>query len=117
VSFRLPASASPLDLDQEYNWYFSILCSERNPSRNPGVSGWVRRIAAPSDLVSQLRTLPAQQRYIAYAEHEIWYEVVTELSQNRDRYPNDWIETLRLMNLPEVVAQSPVTELHPLQPL
>jgi hypothetical protein len=114
VSFQLPASASPLDIDQEYNWYFSIICSERNPSRNPGVSGWVRRIAEPPELVFQLRSLPAEQRYVAYAEHEIWYEVVTELSQHRDRYPNDWIDTLRLMSL-ESVAQRPITELHPVQ--
>jgi hypothetical protein len=114
VRLQLPTSTSPLAIDQDYNWYFSINCSARNPSRNPGVSGWIRRVAESPELTIQLRTLPAQQRYVAYTEHEIWYEVVTELAQYRDRFPSDWSATLQALNLPEIVAQSPIIELQPL---
>jgi hypothetical protein len=115
VRFSLSPSAQPLDIGQEYNWHFSINCSLRHPSRNPGVSGWVRRVAEPPELAARLNTLPDQQHYLAYAEHEIWYEVLTELSQYRDRYPEDWSVMLQSMNLPEAVAQSSIHELQPVQ--
>ena len=73
AKFTLPKTA--LEVDQEYNWYFSILCNPLKPSRNPGVTGWIERIKLP--------ILPPKSN-LYYAKQGIWYDVVTRLFQNQN---------------------------------
>jgi hypothetical protein len=112
VSFSLPPDVKPLSVNQSYNWYLSIICSEQNPSRNPVVYGWVRRVAEVPGLTQQLQEVPPSDRYQVYAQNEIWYETLTELARHRDKHSDAWRQMLGLMQL-EDVAQAPIIELQP----
>ncbi|MEI2580743.1 DUF928 domain-containing protein [Scytonema sp. PRP1] len=86
AKFTLPESAKPLEINQEYTWYFSIICNPLKPSRNPGVTGWIERV--------QLPILPPQN-YLYYAQQGIWYDTVTHLVENANiqtqSAQKDWI--------------------------
>ncbi|MFN6565789.1 DUF928 domain-containing protein [Dendronalium sp. ChiSLP03b] len=75
AKFTLPETVAALKEDQEYNWYFSILCNPLKPSRNPGVTGWIEKIKLP--------ILPPKSS-LYYAKQGIWYDVVTRLFQNQN---------------------------------
>lgn len=67
AKFSLPSSVEGLKDNQEYNWYFSIICNELKPSRNPGVTAWIEKVELP--------ILPPQN-YQYYAKQGIWYDAV-----------------------------------------
>ncbi|BAZ28704.1 hypothetical protein NIES4074_11380 [Cylindrospermum sp. NIES-4074] len=73
AKFTLPKQ-QPLEIGKQYNWYFSIICDERKPSRNPGVAGWIQRVKL--DII-------APKNYLYYAEKGIWYDTVTRLADSR----------------------------------
>jgi len=104
TSFRFPEPYS-LEVDKLYNWYFSIVCDAEKPSRNPGVRGWVQRVAASPELVADLNQAAPTQKYIAYAENGIWFEMVTDLAENLNRAPTsatlqtDWMAILEELGL------------------
>ncbi|BAZ26470.1 hypothetical protein NIES4073_73780 [Kalymmatonema gypsitolerans NIES-4073] len=75
AKFTLPKSENPLEINQEYNWYFSIVCNPLKPSRNPSVTGWIERVNLPSSSLGNYRY---------YAEKGIWYDTVTRLVESAD---------------------------------
>ncbi|NMG19968.1 DUF928 domain-containing protein [Brasilonema bromeliae] len=75
AKFTLPKSENPLEINQEYNWYFSIVCNPLKPSRNPGVTGWIERVNLPSFSLGNYRY---------YAEKGIWYDTVTRFVESAD---------------------------------
>ncbi|MEH2247835.1 DUF928 domain-containing protein [Nostoc sp.] len=74
AKLTLPANLKPLEINKQYNWFFSIICDERKPSRNPSVTGWIQREALP---------VLAPQNYLYYARSGIWYDAVTRLVESR----------------------------------
>jgi Domain of Unknown Function (DUF928) len=74
AELTLPANLKPLEKNKQYNWFFSIICDERKPSRNPSVTGWIQREALP---------FLAPQDYMYYARSGIWYDAVTHLVESR----------------------------------
>jgi Domain of Unknown Function (DUF928) len=92
LSVRLP---SPLFINKQYAWYFSILCSTDKPSRNPSVRGWIQRV----DSI-------AENTYQAYTEKGIWYDLVTDLitryQKEPDRYREDWLGLLEYLGAEEL---------------
>ena len=117
VSFRLPEPYS-LEIDQLYNWYFSIVCDAKKPSRNPGVRGWVQRVAASPELAVDLSQIAPAQKYVAYAQNGIWFEMVTDLAENLDRAPTDstlqadWMAILEELDL-TALQDTPIVECCP----
>ena len=85
AKFTLPKSAKPLEINQEYIWYFSIICDPLKPSRNPGVTGVIERVKLPKP----------PQNYLDYAQQRIWYDTVTSLVQSaniqKQSAQEDWI--------------------------
>jgi Domain of Unknown Function (DUF928) len=84
ISIRLP---HPLELNKQYGWYFSVICSTDKPSRNPSIRGWIQRVNSISG-----------KAYQAYAKNGIWYDLVTDLINRYQREPNryqeDWLGLL-----------------------
>lgn len=83
----------PLKMDKEYNWYFTVICDARKPSKNPTVKGWIQRIPSIS----------TPNGYLNYAQQGIWYDTVTLIARNRmatpqvqiqDPIQNDWLSLL-----------------------
>lgn len=114
VAFQLPTS---LELDRLYNWHFSMVCEPDKPSRNPVVRGWVQRIEVSPALAIALQRVPPFERYLAYAEDDIWFEALSELIATRRQFSTlpqaqeIWRDLLLSFNIfsPETVDLS-VTE-------
>ncbi|MGB3401941.1 MAG: DUF928 domain-containing protein [Microcoleaceae cyanobacterium] len=112
VGITLPSMAKPLAVGQQYRWYFELECDAENPSKNPRVDGWVKRVTPPSELVSQLENNPTQQSYLAYAENGIWYDALTTLIQgikdasSSKTFNQDWANLLEAVGLEELVQAS-----------
>lgn len=85
AKFTLP-NEQPLEIGKQYNWYFSIICDARKPSRNPGVTGWIQRVKSPM-------TIPSKQ-YLYYAQQGIWYDTVTRLADSRVAIPPAQIDDI-----------------------
>lgn len=70
VGFTLPNHALKmpgLAINKPYNWYFSLICNARKPSKNPSVTGWIERISPQ----------PIPKGDLDYIEQGIWYDLVT----------------------------------------
>jgi|GEM_PF-1575489 len=119
VTFQVP---SFLELNQFYNWYFSIICEPEKPSRNPVVRGWIERIEPSSELANALQNSPPFQKHLIYAENGIWFEALSELvaslrrfspliQPQREQIQQDWTDFLASINIlnPETLDLS-ITE-------
>jgi Domain of Unknown Function (DUF928) len=109
ISFRLPMT---LETGKRYNWYFSIVCDAQKPSRNPGVRGWIQRVAISPELVQALHRVDPSQQYRAYVEQGIWYEAVNHLLEHRRLDPTNqtlhtaWVELLDYLGLSELEREA-----------
>lgn len=112
VRFTLPASEKPLEVDRDYNWFFSIVCDPEQPSANPSVQGWLTRVQTPPSLTSQLKKLPQQDQHRAYQDAKLWFEHLALLAQNRAIHAEDWQQRLSKFGLQEF-AQRAIVELRP----
>lgn len=112
VSVKLPETEQPLEVGKQYKWYFSIICDERELSRNSEVWGEVKRVEASSELVRQLETLPESQQYRAFVEQGISQEALTQLALHRSIYSDDWMKLLKYFEL-EDVADAAIVQLNP----
>lgn len=82
AKFTLPKSVQPLAADQTYNWFFSIVCDARKPSKNPSVSGWIERVKPPYP-IALYQGLPTANDYLYYAQAGLWYDTVTRIADSR----------------------------------
>lgn len=132
ISVTLPPTAQPLELDREYHWYFSVESGKckTSPSSSLPVHGWVKRVSPGSlpdsqtvegtvsglvtpDELAQLHEQLEQaqtpsERFLAYANHHIWLDALTEIARDRQDFPvanplwpdrdRDWYNLLRSVN-------------------
>ncbi|MEL7038119.1 MAG: DUF928 domain-containing protein [Cyanobacteria bacterium J06592_8] len=109
IGVTLPSTAKPLEPEQEYHWFFELICDAENPSNNPRVDGWIKRVQPSQDLLTQLENNQAEQNYLIYAENGIWYDALTNLIQALQANPsnsslkNDWFDLLESVELQEIV--------------
>ncbi|MBW4671094.1 MAG: DUF928 domain-containing protein [Cyanomargarita calcarea GSE-NOS-MK-12-04C] len=88
ILFKLPEKAGiaqvmlpiSLEVNKRYKWFFSIVCDENKPSRNPSVTGSIRRVPPEKSVlvVEQSNTIPAV-RYRVYAHSGFLYDAFTWL--------------------------------------
>lgn len=104
----------PLDLNQPYQWIFSILINSRNPSQNPTVNGWVQRVEPNLALSNDLAQASSESAQIAaYANHGVWYDALTQLAMRRQADPDnpalvtDWHDLLSSVGL-RAIADAPL---------
>jgi Domain of Unknown Function (DUF928) len=99
ITISLPdqAGLTPLEINQDYQWNFSIFSdSLRITTAKINSSGLIRRVETPSQLQSQppnIMTLDPESRLVQarlYAESAIWYDTVAKLAQLYREYPDDW---------------------------
>jgi hypothetical protein len=118
ISLSLPATAGlpPLEVGQDYHWYFSLICDRLDRSGDLFTEGWVRRISDPS-LAQQASQLSALDQATLYAESGIWYEALDILAGLRRDRPTDpqvsqgWTTLLNSVGLGELIDQ-PFIELN-----
>jgi len=113
VGIRLPPASRPLEVGQSYHWYFSILLSDRRPSRNPFVHGQVMRVPADPTLERRLQKATMHERIEIYAANRLWHEAATLLAEMRYADPAnvrlaaDWGKLLRAVDL-DVLERKPI---------
>jgi len=118
VSHQIPASVASrlLKPNQPYEWLFSLLCDQKEPSGNPYVRGVLQRIPPSASLISQLRNAQPSEHSAIYARAGIWQDALSESIQQRCRRPNDqsayrqWVSLLQSVNLAQYSTE-PVTSL------
>ncbi|MEO1391414.1 MAG: DUF928 domain-containing protein [Cyanobacteria bacterium J06634_5] len=104
-----------LDAGEFYHWYFSIICDEKRPTRNPSVDAWVKVMDADERIktVEELsRLVEGQSKAEFYIEKELWSEAFGTLMQLRCQDPDNsyYLEQLNTLlielRLDEVAEQS-----------
>jgi len=81
VKITLPADANvaPLELGQDYNWSFSLICNQDDRSADLVVDSWIQRIEPSANLVAQLEGASSEDRPGLLAEAGIWYSSLDSL--------------------------------------
>ncbi|EAW33432.1 DUF928 domain-containing protein [Lyngbya sp. PCC 8106] len=112
IGVTLPSTVKPLELEQEYHWFFELVCDSENPSNNPRVDGWIKRVQPSQDLLTQLDNNQAEQSYLIYAKNGIWYDALTSIILTIQENPsnstlkNDWFNLLESVELQELIDSS-----------
>lgn len=120
ISLSLPKDANlmPLEIDQNYEWVFSLICDSQDRSGDVYTNGWVRRVEK-ADLESQLASADTDDRPNLYAQAGLWYDALDALAALYRAQPDDsllasrWIELLgddavelgHLADIPFISAQ------------
>ncbi|NEP62910.1 MAG: DUF928 domain-containing protein, partial [Symploca sp. SIO2G7] len=115
VALGLPAKAglSPLKVDQDYYWRFTVICNKDERSQDVVVGGVVRRVELESDLKEQLMVVSPEEQVQLYAEAGIWHNALSTLVQLRRNRPTDlklaadWEKLLKAVELGDI-AQEPI---------
>lgn len=114
---RIPIS---LTRGKVYQWFFSVVCDENKPSRNPSVTGWIHRTEKDNQRLGQL-----SQAYLYYAKWGLWYDSLTRLVEayqstkkedHNQSYPyftndevtqiqKDWFAVFKLLELSDDIAR------------
>lgn len=110
----------PLQLDQNYHWYFCIIADDR--SEDMVLDGWTRRVelsswlqtqALSADVSQQLgAATPLEQARLLYQEAQLWHDAAVILEELHQANPGDrliteeWQHLLQTANLTDLGAAS-----------
>ncbi|HAZ47549.1 MAG TPA: hypothetical protein DCZ55_24610 [Cyanobacteria bacterium UBA11371] len=108
VSFKIPSTKPPLEIDKNYSWYFKLYCPPQDePAADPKlelpvlVKGSVQRVKPTPELESELKAA-TEPEYKVYTNHLIWYDALDNLTKLRITQPtttkltDEWTELLSL---------------------
>ncbi|NEQ96152.1 MAG: DUF928 domain-containing protein [Cyanothece sp. SIO2G6] len=115
-SVTIPTSATPLEINERYRWYFVVVCNEFDYSINPAVEGWIERVEH-EDIAQQLGVsidAPPENLLSIYTDYSLWYETVSLLVNTRETQPELWAGFLDLFGLTTVDQELIVQPLVPL---
>ncbi|PZV26897.1 MAG: hypothetical protein DCF12_07350 [Snowella sp.] len=109
----LPMTLPPntLSPSQDYHWYLSIICNNRDRAYDLVVEGFVQRLTL--DLNQKTNADPAD-RIKFYQTQNLWQDqlaFLVELKRDRPTDPevtNLWKQTLKSVNLDEAIAVNPL---------
>lgn len=123
IRINLPEDANfaGLEVGQDYNWAFTLICDMEDPSGNLVVDSWVQRIEPDADLAQMLEIAPAEQVPDIYAQEGIWHDTLTTLANLDNDQPENQERWRILLNevgltavaqelVPEVVSTFPSPE-------
>ena len=118
VSVSLPQSRSlpPLAMNQNYHWYFSIVCDPQNRSNDLVVEGWIQRVEITATLARELEGATQSEQVALYLNAGIWHDAMATLAQMRRTSSNDlvvvadWTKLLHSVGL-DAIATEPLTDL------
>jgi hypothetical protein len=72
VKLKLPVSIAP---NQLFAWTLTVVCDERNPSRNPFIGGMVMVKTNP-ELLQRVAGLSQPERVVEFARSGYWYDAL-----------------------------------------
>ena len=112
----LPETDEPLQAEQDYRWYLSVVCNPESRSEDLFVTGWIRRVQPTHDIEQQLATGTQQEHLALYKEKNAWLDALTTLCKLRREDPTDtdlsqdWNSLLAAVNLTQA-STKPIGEL------
>lgn len=110
IVLRLPPTVA-LAVDQNYEWYFSIVCDADDRSQDMYVQGSLQRTAIEPNLETQLaNTQDPLQRAQLYAQQGIWFDALSLVAGVRNEHPAEWEELLLSVDLPEQIAKAEIRD-------
>ncbi|NES22591.1 MAG: DUF928 domain-containing protein [Symploca sp. SIO3E6] len=115
VALGLPTRAglSPLQVDQDYYWRFTVICNEDERSQDIVIGGAVRRVELEAEFKNQLMVASPEEQVQLYAAAGIWHDALSTLFQLRRDQPTDlklaadWEKLLQAVELGDI-AQEPI---------
>lgn len=117
MSVTIPTSAAkPLEIGQNYRWFFSIVRNPDDRAQDSSVEGWLKRVQANPDLISQLEKVQPSERVALYAANNLWQDALTSLaelpnSSHSAAFEPAWKQILQSAGLDDI-AQEPLLENH-----
>ena len=105
VRLQLPNTMPPFQEGKRYRWFFSIVCNLANRSGDATVNGWVQRVPLSPELNRQLQQGSGLKVILAYADVELWYEMITAIAEFQRMNPqslqakDDWMKLLDMIGL------------------
>jgi len=80
VSLRFPSPKAALEVGKTYRWYFLIYCDDTEEIYAPAfVDGTIQRERPNFELTRQLEQTPVQNRFLLYAQAQLWYDTLAAL--------------------------------------
>lgn len=119
IALTLPPDNNlpPLQVNQFYSWYFSVICNPKAPDPSIlSLGGWIERIEPSPTLTRELEPLTSRDRIAIYERELLWFDAIGTLAQLLQENPHDpflrqkWDALLESINLSEV-AQAPLLHL------
>jgi hypothetical protein len=109
----LPMTLPPntLSPSQDYHWYLSVVCNNRDRAYDLVVEGFVQRLALDPN---QTTNADPADRIKFYQTRNLWQDQLAFLVELKRDRPNDpevtnlWKQTLHSVNLDEAIAANPL---------
>lgn len=98
VTLTLPDETN-LKVGKEYLWYFSVVCDERDRSRDVWIQGRLDRTQLSNAVKSRMGQLTPLEQAKVYAEYRIWHETLALIEQLREEQPEQWQNLLSSVDL------------------
>jgi hypothetical protein len=72
-----------------YSWSLQVDCAGREGDSEIALAGWLSRSALDNQLKPQLAAASEAEKYTVYLKHNLLYDALTEVVQNRIAEPNN----------------------------
>jgi hypothetical protein len=90
MSFPLPETVPPLEIDRAYRWQVYFSCDPEIEPQFTKVQGVVERVATDSQLARSLAsTITVTEKVNLYAKQGLWHETIAEIIATRQEDPED----------------------------
>ena len=111
VGIEIPATlrSNLLETEQDYRWYLSMICNDRQRSRDIVVEGWMRQEQIAPAFQEQLNTASSIELAELYSDRGFWYDALSVLApQSAAEAPmarQKWREMLETIGLKTLAAK------------
>ena len=112
MSVEVPANlqSNLLESKQNYHWYLSIICDNRQRSRDIVVEGWIYQEEIDIATKKQLETANALEQAEVYRDRGFWYDALSTLAENdslgeRPLVQQKWSQMLESIGLEKLASQ------------
>jgi hypothetical protein len=107
VKLKIPAE-SALKIGSTYKWYFSIICNNDDRSYDEIIQGVIKRTAISESLNKDIQQTTPLKKAEIYAEHNIWAEVLSNISYLREPKLDEWDQLLKSVGLEKISRENVV---------
>ncbi|MGL6344870.1 MAG: DUF928 domain-containing protein [Waterburya sp.] len=110
MSVAIPAdiNSNLLKKEQNYHWYFSLICNPQQRSWDIVLEGWLRQEAIDFASQQELNSATVIEQAEFYHQQGFWYDALAVLAKSQIEQPQikaKWSELLQSVGLAEVATE------------